>query len=59
MSVNERVERPCANEACGRGAEPGERFCAECGLERSLFFRGRREDPAEVRSEGREGEPGR
>ena len=32
-------ELPCASEACGRPAEPGETYCAECGLERSLFVR--------------------
>jgi hypothetical protein len=33
----------CASEACGRPAETGEIYCAECGLERSLYFRDRRE----------------
>jgi hypothetical protein len=27
----------CANDACVRPSEPGERFCPTCGLERSLF----------------------
>jgi hypothetical protein len=36
----------CVNEACARPAEPGERYCGECGLERSLYFRESREaDP--------------
>jgi len=58
MKDNETL-RSCANEACPRAAEPGERYCAECGLERSLFLRERREDPAEIRTNGRETEPGR
>ena len=34
---------PCAGETCARPAEPGEIYCAECGLERSLYFRDRRD----------------
>ncbi len=43
-------ERPavssCVNTGCTRPAEEGERYCAACGLERSLFRRdSRREAP--------------
>jgi hypothetical protein len=59
MNENETAPRKCANEACPRVAEAGERYCAECGLERSLFLRERREDPAEIQTNGWEREPGR
>jgi hypothetical protein len=59
MTENEATPRHCANEACPREAEAGERYCAECGLERSLFLRERREDPVEIRTNGWENEPGR
>lgn len=38
----------CANDACPRPAEPGDAYCASCGLERSLFTRrgGERESGA-------------
>ena len=52
MTENETTPRHCANEACPRAAEAGERYCAECGLERSLFLRERREDPVEIRTNG-------
>ena len=39
----------CASEACPRPVEQGETYCAECGLERSLFFRERRDGKAELR----------
>jgi hypothetical protein len=29
----------CANAPCPRPAEPGDAYCAPCGLERSLFTR--------------------
>lgn len=29
----------CANEACPRPAEPGEAYCGDCDLERSLYRR--------------------
>jgi hypothetical protein len=29
----------CGNDACARPAEPGDAYCAPCGLERSLFTR--------------------
>jgi hypothetical protein len=32
----------CASETCARPSEHGEIYCAECGLERSLYFRERR-----------------
>ena len=59
MTENETAPQRCRNEACPRTAEAGEPYCAECGLERSLFLRERREDPVEIRTEGRRGEPGR
>jgi hypothetical protein len=51
MNPNEttRTAGPCANEACARPAEPGETYCADCGLERSLYFRDRRESEADPR----------
>ena len=41
----------CVNDACGRPVEPGEIYCAECGLERSLYFRDRREAESDPRVE--------
>ena len=41
----------CVNDACARPAEPGEIYCAECGLERSLYFRDRREAESDPRVE--------
>ncbi len=41
----------CASEACPRPAESGEAYCADCGLERSLYFRDRREDRGEIRAD--------
>jgi hypothetical protein len=38
---------PCRNEGCGRPAEGGEPYCAECGLERSLYRRERRIEAAQ------------
>jgi len=49
MNEKETQDRICANEACPRPAEPGEIYCAECGLERSLYFREGREDSGEIR----------
>lgn len=43
------TEPQCASEACGRPAEPGETYCAECGLERSLYIRERRESESDRR----------
>lgn len=37
----------CANETCARPAEPEETYCADCGLERSLYFRERRESESD------------
>lgn len=59
MTEKETTACRCANETCPREAEAGERYCAECGLERSLFLREQREDPAEIRTNEREAEPGR
>ena len=42
-------EARCASDACPRPVEPGETYCAECGLERSLFFRERRDEKAQLR----------
>jgi hypothetical protein len=41
----------CASEACPRPVEPGETYCAECGLERSLYFRDRRDEKARIRED--------
>jgi hypothetical protein len=56
---NEAVPRHCANETCPREAETGERYCADCGLERALFLRDRREDPAAILADASERGPGR
>jgi hypothetical protein len=48
MNPNETPARAadrCASEACARLAESGEIYCAECGLERSLYMRDGRSDP--------------
>jgi hypothetical protein len=37
----------CSNEGCPRQAEPGERYCVVCGLERALYRRDRRPQTAE------------
>ena len=34
-----QAQRVCHNENCVRPSEPGERYCAACGLELSLFVR--------------------
>ena len=34
-----RETRACRNENCVRPSEPGESYCASCGLELSLFVR--------------------
>ncbi|HEY2797958.1 MAG TPA: hypothetical protein VGK26_08730 [Thermoanaerobaculia bacterium] len=42
MSTNDdgnRMTHVCRNENCVRPAEPGESYCATCGLEISLFVR--------------------
>jgi hypothetical protein len=44
-------ETRCASDACPRPVEPGETYCAECGLERSLFFRERRDEKARLRED--------
>jgi len=43
----------CANAECARQAEPGERYCSACGLERSLFDPQARRQAAERRADGR------
>ena len=45
-----QIELRCSTEGCSRPVEPGERECAECGLERDLFFRYARLDPAKGRT---------
>jgi hypothetical protein len=47
MNEQQTPTRLCENEACGRPAEPDERYCDACGLERSLYFRERREETTE------------
>lgn len=42
----------CANDECARLAEPGERYCSTCGLERSLFDPEARRHAAERRADG-------
>jgi len=59
MTEIETTPRPCANETCPREAEADERYCAECGLERSLFLRERRDDPAETGTDRGGRDPGR
>lgn len=47
MNALETLETPagrCATEACPRPVESGEAYCADCGLERSLYYRDRREN---------------
>ena len=41
----------CASEACARPAEPGDAYCAECDMERSLYFRDGRESASDRRVE--------
>ena len=48
----------CANGECPRPSEPGERYCATCGLERSLFDPETRRE-AVRRQAGARGESGR
>jgi hypothetical protein len=44
------VRKQCDNDACPRPVEPGERFCEECGLERSLYRRNGGRDSSEFRA---------
>jgi hypothetical protein len=46
MTGEEKPAVRCVNEGCPRPAEPQERYCAACGLERALFRRDRRFEPA-------------
>jgi hypothetical protein len=49
--MNEATARQqCDNDACPRPAEPGERFCEECGLEQSLYRRNGGRDSSEFRT---------
>jgi hypothetical protein len=45
------ADGPCANETCVRPAEPGEIYCGDCGLERSLYLRDRRGSGTDQRVE--------
>jgi hypothetical protein len=49
----------CRNEACSRPAEPGELWCSECGLERSLYRRDDRFDKREISTKRDAREAGR
>jgi hypothetical protein len=44
------VRKQCDNDACPRPAAPDERFCEECGLERSLYRRNGGRDSSEFRA---------
>jgi hypothetical protein len=48
MNDPNTATRECGNEACFRPAEPGEPFCAACGLEISLFDRDARREGIEA-----------
>ncbi|HEY3203338.1 MAG TPA: hypothetical protein VGL03_06720 [Thermoanaerobaculia bacterium] len=54
MIASEESAPRCRNEGCLRDAEPGEPYCGECGLERSLFRRDARIREAEGRTASRE-----
>jgi hypothetical protein len=43
----------CANGTCARPAEPGELYCEECGLERSLYLRDGRDKDSALRETAR------
>lgn len=58
IEVPKPAER-CRNEGCSRFAEPGELWCSECGLERSLYRRDNRRDPRENATKGGAREAGR
>ncbi len=49
----------CDNDACPRPAESGEKFCEECGLERSLYRRDGGRDSSEFRAVPARPEAGR
>jgi hypothetical protein len=59
MNDETMAEKRCANDACPRPAETGERFCAECGLERSLYKRNGGRDSSEFQALQRPPEAGR
>ncbi|HEY7574353.1 MAG TPA: hypothetical protein VIB08_04270 [Thermoanaerobaculia bacterium] len=58
MNAPNSREAFCVYEGCARPAEPGERYCAPCGLERSLFDRDARRRHAAAPAE-REPQPRR
>ena len=48
--MNESTARKqCNTDACPRAVEPGERFCEQCGLERSLYRGNGGRDSSEFR----------
>jgi len=59
MNNETTAEKRCANDACPRPAVTGERFCEECGLERSLFRRNGGRDSSEFRAVRRPSGAGR
>jgi hypothetical protein len=59
MSKTHSGPTRCRNEGCPRPVEPGENYCAPCGLERSLFRRDARIRSAETRTERETGARGR
>jgi uncharacterized Zn finger protein (UPF0148 family) len=42
MTRKDRADGRCGNEGCPRVPEPGDTYCAACGLERNLFRRDER-----------------
>lgn len=50
MKPVETEKARCRTDGCSRPAEPGERECAACALERDLFFRYARLDSEEIRT---------
>ena len=50
----EPASRACENENCIRPAEPGDAYCAACGLEMSLFVRDLRSRRADASPRRRE-----
>jgi hypothetical protein len=54
ISPLEPAPGACQNENCIRPAEPGDSYCAVCGLEISLFVRDLRRRRPDLRSRRRE-----
>jgi hypothetical protein len=57
--IETTAEKRCDNDACPRPAEPGEKFCEECALERSLYRRNGGRDSSEFRAVEARPEAGR